>query len=126
MKDDVENMSKDKTNGPIVARPLGPEDLRADDYVCVMHVLKEYLPFFLLMEDSWKEPKPVRLQWLPEDAGTPLRVVEVCVPFVLVEQVDGSHRTLDLRRHKLARVSGRFGNRAFKRLRKAAGKEGTG
>ncbi len=106
-----------------MARPLAPEDVRPDDYVCVFQVIGEYMPFWPLMEsDAWKEPQPVRLQWLPADGTTPLRVIEVCVPFVLVEQVDGSHRTLDLRRHRLARVSEQFGRRSFKRLKRAATK----
>lgn len=105
---------------PQMARPLAPEDVRPDDYVCVFQRIEEYLPFWCLMEsDAWQTPQPVRLRWLPADGATPLRVIEVCVPFVLVEEVDGSHRTLDLRRHRLARVSERFGARAFKRLRRS-------
>ena len=38
----------------------------------------------------------------------PMKVVEVCLPFVLVERATGRHRTLDVRRHKLARVSDRY------------------
>lgn len=61
---------------------------------------------------------------LPAAAETvPFRVVEVCVPFVLVAEPDGAHRTLDLRRHRLARVSDRFGQRAFARLRRQARQE---
>jgi hypothetical protein len=109
-----------------MSRPLAPEDVRPGDYVCVLLRMEEYLPFWCLMEsEAWKEPEPIRFQWLPEDGATPLRVIEVCVPFLLVEQVDGVHRTLDLRRHRLARVSERFGRRAFKRLRKRETKRST-
>lgn len=108
---------------PSIARPLAPEDIRPGDHVCVLQVLQEYLPLWCLFEsDTWKDPQPLRFRWLPADGDTPLRVIEVCVPFLLVEQVDGSHRTLDLRRHRLARVSEQFGRRAFKRLRRRGGK----
>lgn len=112
-------MSDKETATTRLARPLAPEDLRSGQFVCIMHVMHEYIPFWCLEEATFREPEPVRLFCLAEEAGTPLRVVEVCVPFVLVEQPDGAHRTLDLRRHRLAGVSERFGERAFKRLRRS-------
>ena len=115
------------TKQPSMARPLAPEDVRPGDYVCVFQVVDEHLPFWCLFDsNSWKDPQPVRLRWLPADGDTPLRVIETCVPFLLVEQVDGTHRTLDLRRHRLARVSERFGRRAFKRLRRRTEKRSAG
>jgi hypothetical protein len=106
-----------------IARPLAPEDVRAGDYICVMKVLQEYMPFWAILEESWKKPELIRLTWMPADSGTPLKVVEVCIPFVLVQQVDGTHKTLDLRRHGVGRLSDRFGSRAFKRLRRNAAKK---
>lgn len=107
-----------------MARPLAPEDVRPGEYVCLLHTVSEYLPLWCLEERYAGAPEPVRMVWMPQDAGTPLRVVEVCVPFVLAEQPDGSHRTLDLRRHRIAGVSERFGERAFKRLRRGRRRKG--
>lgn len=113
----------DLTVRTTIARPLAPEDLRVDQYVCVLQVLHEFVPLWCIFEQGWTTPEPVRLSMLPPDGGTPLRIVEVCVPFVLVEQIDGTHQTLDLRRHRLAALSERFGRRAFKRLRKRPGSD---
>lgn len=76
------------------------------------------MPWWAILEESFKTPELIRLTWLPPDSSTPLKVIEACLPFVLVQQVDGVHRMLDLRRCRLARVSERFGSRAFKRLRR--------
>ena len=102
----------------LMARPLAPEDVSAGQYVCLTHTVSEYLPWWCLEERYGGSPEPIRMVWLPGDAGTPLRVIEVCVPFLLVEQPGGAHRMLDLRRHRIARISDRFGQRAFKRLRR--------
>lgn len=111
--------TESKTNQqPAAARLLAPEEVRAGDYICVMKVLQEYMPFWAIFEESWEKPELIRLTWMPAESGTPLKVIEVCIPFVLVQQVDGSHKTLDLRRHGVGRLSERFGSRAFKRLRK--------
>src|SRR5262245_44709770 len=100
-------MSTESKTSQGAARQLAPEDVRAGDYICVMKVLQEYMPYWALLEESWKPPELIRLTWMPADSGTPLKVVEVCVPFVLVQQVDGSHKTLDLRRHQIGRLSER-------------------
>lgn len=108
-----------------ISRPLAPEDVQPEQYVFVFHIVEELLPFWCLDENNWKKIEPLHFVLMPGREVAPLRVVEVCVPFVLVEQPDGNHRTLDLRRHRLARVSDRFGQRAFKRLRRKVKREET-
>lgn len=116
----ITNMSTETTEA-LAARVLAPEDVEAGQYVCIFRVLREHLPFNILLGEAWQgDPVPVTTAWLPPRGGTPLRVVEVCLPFVLTQRVNGTHCTLDLRRHKLALLSNRFGSRAFKRLRKAS------
>lgn len=98
-----------------ISKPVAPEDLKTETYVAALSMLIEHLP---CEESPWKRPEPVRTVWLPtENAGVPLRVVEVCLPFVLVEQPDGKHQTLDTRRYRLARLSERYAKKAVKRLR---------
>lgn len=60
---------------------------------------------------------PRRILLLPKQGGLPLRVVEVCLPFVLVEQVDGTHSTLDARRSRFARLTEEYARLAIKRIR---------
>ncbi len=99
-----------------IARPLAPEDIRRGVYVTLLHVMTEFLPFSLC-DEPWRRPEIVRTLWLPHDGGVPMKVVEVCLPFVLVEKTDGTHTTLDVRRVRLAALSERFGRRAFKRIK---------
>ena len=102
--------------GTTISKPIAPEDIEAEMYITALYVMTEHL---LLCDDSpWKREGPIRTLWLPWcGAGVPLRVVEVCLPFVLVEQPDGKHTTLDTRRYRLARLGQRYGKKASKRLR---------
>jgi hypothetical protein len=116
---EVESEGADAT----LARPLAPEEVRAGDFVAVLHVTYE-LPSFYWCAESYRIPhnEPVRLQYLPDDAGTPLKVRAVCLPFVLVKMHDGQHRTLDLRKHRLARLDRRFAKIAWKGAKKTVAK----
>src|SRR5690349_16867127 len=99
-----------------VARAVAPEDLRSGGYVAILSVVCEILPFW--RDESFRPLTPYRTVWLPpSDAGVPLRIREICLPFVLVEQPDGKHRTLDVRRFQLAMLSERYGEKGFKKLR---------
>jgi hypothetical protein len=102
-----------------VARPLAPEDIRRGRYIAVLTVGVEFFPFW--NDEPWQPAKVRRIDLLPgPEGGTPLRVKEVCLPYVLVEHPDGNHRTLDVRRFRLGELSERFGERAFKKLAGAA------
>lgn len=96
-------------------RVIAPEDIRPEMYLAVLHVVGEHLPFFNASDVALRTLSPLRLHWLPWGNNTPMKVVDVCLPFVLVKQPDGKHRTLDVRRYRFARLSDRFGRRAFKR-----------
>ena len=104
---------EDKTN---LARPLAPEDIQPAMYVTPTHIVEEHYPF-CCDDEPWKPSAPRRMVWLPEHAGRPLKVVEVCLPFVLVEKVNGKHSTLDVRRHRLALLTQRYGDAVFVRAK---------
>lgn len=99
----------------MVVKPLAPEEIRPGDYVAVMQVVYE-LPSFFWCADTLLIPpdKPIRLQFLPEDGGTPLKVRSVCLPFVLTKTASGEHRTIDLRKYRLARLNRRYAKIAWK------------
>ncbi|MHC4091351.1 MAG: hypothetical protein ACYSVY_13930, partial [Planctomycetota bacterium] len=105
-----------------MSRSLPPEDIRVGQYVTVMHVLRESEPCDCESDVAWRGVRLQRTLWLPWSGGWPMKVVEVCLPFVLVERANGKHRTLDVRRYKLARVSDRYGDEVFKRVREDQGK----
>lgn len=111
------------TQDQTIAKALAPEDIAADTYVAILDVMEEYLPVWSLLEPYVNAPKePLRFRWLPCDCGfcnqsAPMKVLEVCLPFVLVKTTDGKHRTLDVRRHRLAQLSEDYGRKVFKMLR---------
>lgn len=101
-----------------LARSLAPEEIRPGTYVSVLHEVKEFLPWACQIDPALSRPEPVSVRWLPEDEPEPLRVLEVCLPFVLVQRPRGRARTLDVRRVRLAGLSESYGETAFKRLRR--------
>lgn len=114
MERQTTNMTK---NTRMLARALAPEDIRAGYYVAVLYIVVEYLSCTALDQASWRRIEPVRVQWVPRFGDHPMKVIDVCLPYVLVKDADGDYRTLDVRRHRLARVTRRFGQTAFQRAR---------
>lgn len=109
-----------RSEGPAIRR-LAPEDLAPGLYVSVMRA-RVSRPWWMCDEDeSWKGESSVVVT--PSYAGVPLRVVGVCLPFVLAEKPDGRHWTLDVRRHELARLSSRYGSEAFRRYARDAARD---
>lgn len=104
-----------------IAKPLAPEDIVEGDHVAVLSVTTQHLNLaaFFGCEEPWnRRPDVLRIRWLPTDElGSPMRVVRVCLPFVLVELLDGKSRTLDTRQVQLARLCEDFAKKAGKRLR---------
>lgn len=99
------------------ARALPAEDLHPRDFVLVMHVLEEIFPLWDC--DAVYKPKPEMIRWwkLPDEGEQKIyRIVEVCLPFVLVQDAKGERAMLDVRKHRLARVSPRFGKGAFAKV----------
>ncbi|MCA9247872.1 MAG: hypothetical protein KDA42_12170 [Planctomycetales bacterium] len=97
-----------------LARPVAPEDLRRGMYVALLNEIDEF-PSFLWCCDSQLLPaeSPVCINFLPRRPGYPLRVVEVCLPFVLVDQPQGERFSLDVRQCHLARLKKRFARKAW-------------
>jgi len=95
-------------------RRVAPEDLKAGQYVAVSAMLCQYVP-----NDRDLKPGQVldaaRVRAIPHDAGQPLRVEAVALPFVLVVDRDGDVRTLDTRRHQIVRLPKAFGAAAQKK-----------
>ncbi len=104
---------KIKTNGRIMARETAPEDIRSGHFIAALYFNFEVLSDSAVEESAWRQPRPVPVQCLPPATGHPLRVIDVCLPFVLARDVDGDLRTIDTRRWRLARVTKRFGRAVF-------------
>jgi hypothetical protein len=98
----------------MVAKPLAPEDIRRGMYVMRLQEICEILGFWLDDIDKTSITRVARTPWRSQ---MPLRVAEVCLPFLLVEDAKGRCGTLDVRQVKLAQVSDRFGREAVLRAR---------
>jgi hypothetical protein len=103
-----------------LAKPLAPEDVRCGDFVAVLHVISE-VPSYFWAGESFRLPHDelVRIQHIPDDAGLPLKVKSVCLPFVFVKNATGERKTLDLRRCKVARLDRTYAKTTWKACRKS-------
>ncbi|MFM9996332.1 MAG: hypothetical protein ACKVU4_11090 [Phycisphaerales bacterium] len=99
-----------------ISKTLAPEDVRAGDYLGVVGVVLELLRWECAPAIPGMGPEVARVVCLPPEEFGPQRVVAVCLPLVLVEDAHGRHRMLDVRQVRLARLTERFGKKAFKRL----------
>jgi len=102
-----------------ISKTLAPEDVKPGDYITVLRETCELINLCALLDPMMGRPLVVRAELTPCDAGAPLRVVSVCLPFVLVEDGQEKSRTLDTRRQALARLDEEYARRAMKKLRKA-------
>ena len=102
-----------------LAKTLAPEEVRARDFVTVFHRIAE-LPSFLWCADAstLSVHDLVRIQFISEGAGIPLKVKSICLPFVLVKHPRGFKRTVDLRQCRLARLDRGFATMAWKAFKK--------
>ena len=96
-----------------MAKSLAPEDVRPGMFVALLHDVDEFLPFVYLTEaPGMREVELLRVSSLPEYVQ-PMKVIEVCLPYVLVRCTNRRHRAIDVRRCRLARVTARFARAAF-------------
>lgn len=104
-----------------VSRSLAGEDLRCGDFVAILHEIVEWPSFFWSCDPQLLPPdEPVRLMCRSSDGGTPLKVKAISLPFVFVKEPSGGHLTLDVRKHRLARLSPEYARLAWKTLSKRA------
>jgi hypothetical protein len=102
-----------------VSRPLAAEDLKCGDFVGILSETVEWPSFFWSCDGHLLPPDhPVRLTCKSSAGGTPLKVKAISLPFVFVKQPGGQHQTLDVRRHKLVRLSPKYARQAWKALSK--------
>ncbi|MEM6799448.1 MAG: hypothetical protein AAF589_08030 [Planctomycetota bacterium] len=106
-----------QTSEPTVAKPLAPEDIAPGDYVAVLDRQFEFPAVVWYADRSLAgEDQVIRLRLRPREPSGPLRVVEVCLPFVFVQTPKGGHQTLDIREVHLARLDAECSRRVCKAL----------
>jgi hypothetical protein len=108
-------MGKLKEKLSKASRLIGPEDVRAGQFVTISEWTWQ-----VLCEDCTGEDQPriAHVSGWPEGSGWPLRVEKVCLPFVFAQTVTGTHVTVDLRRARLSRLSKSYGRAVFEAHKK--------
>ena len=98
-----------------LAKSLAPKEICAGDYVAVLHIVFEF-PALVWVDDFSliDYDEMIRLPFIPNETGAPLRVKAVCLPFVLVKHPCGKHQTLDVRHHRLAKIDQAYAKLAIK------------
>jgi len=88
-----------------VAAMVAGEDLSCGDYVALLNTICE-VPSYLWdgCDAALRPHELVRLRMIPSEAGTPLKVFAVCLPFLYVKNTSGELKTLDLRRQQIVRL----------------------
>jgi hypothetical protein len=104
-----------------VSKSLAAEDLKCGDFVAVLQEIVE-CPSFLWSCDPQLLPpgELVRLICRGSEGGTPLKVKAICLPFVFVKRPCGSHATLDVRQHRLVRLSDNYARAVWKATKRGA------
>jgi hypothetical protein len=114
MRKTIDKLSK-------ASRLIGPEDVRAGQYVTIAEKTWQIL---CIPDDACAaataEPRIGHVSGWPDEAGWPLRVVKVCLPYVFAETAAGGHVAVDLRCHRLSRLSKSYGRAVFEATRKPA------
>ena len=103
-----------ESNGLQVARRLHPEDLKVGDDIVITEVSHQYGTFAWCGLNSFEFPadEVVTLTYLAIDSHFPQKVVSICLPFLLCEQVDSKHVIHDVRSVQLARLESGFAEAA--------------
>jgi hypothetical protein len=104
-----------------IARSLAAEDLKRGDFVSILHETVEYPSFWWGCDPQlWPPSEPVRMHCRTSDCGLPLKVKAICLPFVFVKKPCGEHRMLDIRQHRLVRLSAAYARHVWKTLSRRA------
>ncbi len=99
------------------AATVAGEDLACGDYVSLLTETVELPSFLWNCSDLMLSPHElVRLKVIPSQAGQPLKVMAICLPFVYAKTSAGEMTTLDIRRAQLVRLDRRCAKSIWKQL----------
>eukprot|EP00752_Nemacystus_decipiens_P016871 g15103.t1 len=111
----------------LTRRIRSPEDIQIGDYVVKTHRRYQLVPCDLSRPLDGEVVEPIILYGWPYDAGEPLKVLAVCLPFVMTKTAYGSREAIDTRQDVLMKVSKSYGKSARpkpdKKKKKGKGKK---
>ncbi|MBL4808517.1 MAG: hypothetical protein JKY43_00465 [Phycisphaerales bacterium] len=104
----IQESVQDTSKVCALARRLAPEDILMGHYVMIHQDQQQFL---IGRCSPLGEPEYVTMEFImrPDETALPGKVVEVCLPYVVVENHKGKTSILDTRSKHLARVSESFG-----------------
>ncbi len=99
------------------ARILAPEDIAPGQYVATLYRVYEIpaRPCDFELDASCKSQDIGTLRYRVMISDGPYRVLDVCLPVVLVEDLNGCREQLDVRDTTIAQLSQSYGDRAFRK-----------
>lgn len=97
------------------AKSIAPEDLKVGEFVAILSRTYQYPSYLWFSHDGDDRYETVKLRFLPhKNAGEPMKVKAICLPFVLVQLASKKSETIDVRQCQLARLDKQFANLAWK------------
>jgi hypothetical protein len=118
MADSEQATEIEVARGGALAKPLAPEEIRVGDFVTPLHVFYDFPSFFWDDSAIGRRDETVRICYIPETGGVPLKVKSICLPFLLAKHPRGEQQTLDVRRVRLARLDPTYAKTAWKLCKK--------
>ena len=118
------NATAETKSSTTVAARIAGEDINQGDYVTVLNEIVE-LPSYLWSCSGAALPadEPVRIPYMPRDAGQPFKVIAVCLPFVYAERPRGGVNVIDTRQQQLVRLDPDRSRSVWKQMRKTLKKK---
>jgi hypothetical protein len=109
-----------------VAATIAGEDLACGDYVALLNETVDLPSFLWNASDTRLSPHElVRLKVIPANAGSPLRVIAICLPFVYAKTPGGETVTVDTRRAQLVKLHRKSAKVVWKELLSAEKQNGS-
>jgi len=109
---------KDNPLETTLARRVAAEDVARGDYLALLNEIYQAAPFLWDCDSHLTASnEPISIRFRAPGAGSPMRVVAICLPFVFVKMPRYGHRTLDLRSVEVVRLDPHYARRAWRGLR---------
>ena len=96
-----------------LVRSLAPEDIKVGIYVMVLHRQCQVL---MSKDSALGDPEiaVVQVVMRPYFPELPAKVIDICLPYIVVEREDRKTDIVDTRSERLAKVPKRFAKKALK------------
>ena len=100
------------TSQTLSGRIRAPEDIQVGDHIAVSQKRYQLLPDVVETSVTGREVEPLTVTLIPFNAGEPMKVVGLSLPFVMCKLPNGDREAIDTRRHALVRVGKAYASAA--------------